>query len=96
MDKSVFSKEWLENFKIVFEEEADNILDNVGKDFVFLMDILYGKFGQLGSLLSLESVNHQIENGEYKKIAENYHKSLLIDGLMKEVITIGKDPRRGL
>lgn len=94
MDKSNFSKEWLENFKIVFEEEADNILDKIDNDLVFLMDILYGKLGQLGSLLSLESVAHQIENDEHKEVAENYRKSLLIGKLIEEVIKIGKNPNR--
>ena len=94
MDRSRFSEEWIKNFKIVFGEEAERILDNIDNDWVHLMDILHGQINYLGHLLSLNSVTKQMENEDYKAVAEAYYKSLLVPALLDEVIKISQS--RGL
>lgn len=94
MDKSVFSEEWIKNFKIVFGGEAEIILDKIEPDLGHLMDILYEQSGHLSKLLNLESVAKQIEKNNYELVAMAYYKTLLIPELIEEVIILGKNPNR--
>ena len=94
MDKSVFSKEWIDNFKIVFGDEADGILDKIEPDIVHLMDILYGQIAHLDKLLAFGSVAKRIENKEYEAVAESYYKRLLLPILLDEVMNLSKNPNR--
>lgn len=96
MDKSIFSKEWIENFKIVFGDEAEDIIDKIDYDKVFLMDILAGQIAHLDKLLAFGHVTKQIENKEYKTVAESYYKRLLVYSLLDEVMNLTNNPNQVL